>query len=60
MTTTRRITLAIGVLYVVLSGIIQIGDAIISARPFAAVAFAIGSFAIAYAIYDEIMKDVTK
>jgi len=60
MTTTRRLSLACAVFYVVLSGAIQATDAIIAGHKFTAAIVVIGALGMACAIFSEIMKDVTK
>lgn len=60
MTTTRRLTLALAVVYVGTSGFLQISDAIIAGRLWSSMLLIAGIIGMTYAIFDEILKDVTK
>ena len=60
MTTTRRLSLACAVFYIIMSGAIQASDAIIAGHNFTAAVVIIGALGMACAIFSEIIKDVTK
>lgn len=60
MTVIRRLSLACAVFYVILSGAIQASDAIIAGHNFTAAVVIIGVLGMAFAIFSEVMKDVTK